>query len=141
MITITLVSETAAKPGYSFYYIGEMDACAECKLRKVCLNLEKGSLYQVKEVREMRHTCPETEETVRVAEAEKIPFPAAMAKKSAIEGTVVTFKETDCGRVDCGNWFACHPPAGIDGGKYTVTEIGEDAECRIGENIVLVKLI
>jgi uncharacterized protein (UPF0179 family) len=117
-----------------------MDACAECKLKNVCLNLEKGSLYQVKDLREMRHMCPETGDTVRVSEVEKIPFPAAMAKKSAIEGTVVTFKEIDCGRVDCANWSVCHPPAG-NGGKYTVTEIGGDAECQIGENIVLVRLI
>ncbi len=140
-MSITLVSESVAKPGYSFYYLGEMDACADCKLKNVCLSLDRGSLYRVKEVRKMRHECPETESTVIVVEAEKIPFPAAMSKKSAIDGMVITFKETDCGKTDCANWFMCHPPAGIDGDKFTVTEVGNDVDCPAGEKIVLVKLI
>jgi len=141
MVTITFISEKSAKEGFSFYYLGPMDGCRECRLKSVCLNLERGALYRVKALRTQIHDCPETGEKLKVIEVEKIGIPAAMLKKNAIEGGKVTFQEIDCKMKGCDNWFRCHPPSGISGEKLTVKAVEGDTECPFGEAVVLVQLI
>lgn len=140
MVTITFVSDNSAKEGFGFYYLGPMDGCRDCKLKSVCLNLERGSLYIVKALRSQTHDCPETGEKLRVVEVEKTTIPAAMPKKNAIEGGKVTFQEIDCKMKCCANWFRCHPPSEINGEKLTIKTVEGDTDCPFGETVVLVQL-
>lgn len=141
MVTITLVSEKSAEEGFTFYYLGPMDGCRDCRLKSVCLNLERGSLYRIKALRTQVHDCPETEDKLMVVEVEKTSTPAAMPKKNAIEGGMVTFQEIDCRMKGCDNWFRCHPPSGINGEKLKVKEVEGGTECPYGETMVLIQLI
>ncbi len=141
MVNITLISENSARVGLTFYYMGPMDGCRECKLKGVCLNLEKNTRYRIVKIRTQTHDCLETEDRVKVVEVEKISTPAAMLKKNAIEGGMVTFQEINCGLKYCENWFRCHPPSEIAGTKLTVEAVEGDTECPYGEKMVLVRLI
>ncbi|MGI6472360.1 MAG: UPF0179 family protein [Candidatus Methanomethylophilaceae archaeon] len=141
MVLITLVSEISAKEGFEFYYTGPMDGCRECRLKSVCLNLEKGSRYRIAALRDQTHDCIETEDKVKVVEVDKISIPAAMQKKYVIEGGMVTFQEVDCNMNCCENWFRCHPPSEISGAKLRVESVEGDLDCPYGENMVSVMLI
>lgn len=141
MVLITLISEISAKEDFEFYYTGPMDGCRECKLKSVCLNLEKGSRYRISAIREQTHDCIETEDKVKVVEVEKVATPAALQKKNVIEGGMITFQEIDCDMPCCANWFRCHPPSEIAGIKLKVESVEGDTECPYGENMVLVKLV
>jgi len=140
MPAITLISEAQAKKGNTFYYMGPQTECGDCKLKDVCFNLEVGSLYEITEVRNQKHDCIFNEDKVRVVEIKKVAQRSAVPKKSAIEGGIITFKEQKCGRFDCINYRLCHPYALESGKKYSVLGIQGDAQCPIGESLVLVKL-
>ncbi|MCL1978755.1 MAG: UPF0179 family protein [Methanomassiliicoccaceae archaeon] len=140
MAAITLISESQAKEGNKFYYLGPQSECRECRLKGVCFNLEKGSMYEITAVRDQTHECAFNEDRVRVVEIRKVAQRSAVPKKSAIEGSVITFQEQECGRMDCANYGRCRPCALENGKKYSVIEIEGDAECPAGETLVLVKL-
>ncbi len=140
MPSITLISEAQAKAGGTFYYFGPQPECEGCKLKGVCTNLEIGSMYEITSVRGQTHDCAVNEDKVRAVEIKKVPQRASVPKKSAIEGGLITFKRQECGRPDCSNYRSCHPYALEDGGKYSIISIEKDAECLIGEKLVLVKL-
>lgn len=141
MVCITLVSENSAEKDFTFYYMGPMDGCRECKLKAVCLNLEKNTRYRITDMRTQTHECLETGDRVKVVEVEKISTSAAMLKKNAIEGGMITFQEINCGMKYCENWFRCHPSSEISGTKLTVEAVEGDTECPYGEKMVLVRLI
>ncbi|KUE74367.1 hypothetical protein AUQ37_04495 [Candidatus Methanomethylophilus sp. 1R26] len=48
MILLTLIGKERAEAGRRFVYIGPEPECSECKVRDICLNLEKGSEYMVR---------------------------------------------------------------------------------------------
>jgi len=140
MPAITLLSESQAKKGNKFYYMGPQTECGDCKLKDVCFNLEVGALYEITVVRGQTHDCIFNEDKVRVVEIKKEAQRSAVPKKSAIEGGIITFKEQKCGRLDCSNYRLCHPYALESGKKYSVLNVEGDAKCPIGESLVLVKL-
>lgn len=141
MAAITLISESQAKQGHRFYYMGPQLDCKECKLKTVCFNLEQGAMYEIKALRDQAHDCTFNEDRVRVVEVEKIPQRTAVPKKSAIEGSVITFQDIECGRMDCSNYRICHPAAVENGKKYSVKEIEGDVDCPIDEKLVFVRLL
>ena len=140
MAAITLISESQAKEGNTFYYLGPQLECGNCKLKEVCFNLELGSMYEITAVRDQTHDCVFNEDRVRVVEIKKVAQRSAVPKKSAIEGGIITFKEQKCEWVACKNYRLCHPYALESGKKYSVIDIDGDAECLLGEKLVLVKL-
>ena len=140
MAAITLISEAQARKGGRFHYLGPQPECSECKLKSVCFNLEQGNLYEITEVRGQTHECALNEDRVRVVEIKKVAQRSVAPKKSAIEGIVITFQGQECGRMDCANYAGCHPGALMNGKKYSVIEIEGNAECLIGQELVLVKL-
>jgi uncharacterized protein (UPF0179 family) len=140
MAAITLVSGSQAREGGRFYYMGPQSECRGCKLKGVCFNLEQGAMYEITAVRDQKHECEFNEDIVRVVEIKKVAQRAAVPKKSAIEGSVITFQKPECGRLDCENYRICHPYALDNGKKYSVIEIEGNAECPVGEGLVLVKL-
>lgn len=137
---ITVIGEGQAKAGNRFYFMGPQTECEKCKLRNICFNLEVGALYEITGVRDQLHDCSLNEDKVRVVEVEKRSRDAVAPKKSAIEGSIITFHEPECERMDCKNYLVCHPPATEDGKKYTVVKIEGSVDCPIGENLVFVGL-
>ncbi len=141
MVLITLIGEPTAKKGNRFYFMGPLTDCKECKLRNVCFNLESGSLYEIIKVRDQKHDCMEREDHVRVVEVEKVPMSAALPKKQAIDGSMITFQISKCDNIGCKNYMLCHPIGAEDGRKYSITEVNKDADCPIGEKMVFVKML
>ncbi|MDD3379072.1 MAG: UPF0179 family protein [Candidatus Methanomethylophilaceae archaeon] len=141
MVLITLIGEPLAEVGKKFYYMGPQTECKECRLRAVCFNLEQGSMYEITKIRDQIHDCIATEDLVHVVEVQKISTSAAVPKKFAIDGSVITFQAPKCEQLGCKNYQNCHPVGIEDGRKSSVVEIIGDAECPIGEKMVLVKII
>ncbi len=141
MVLVTLIGESQAHIGNRFYYLGPITSCKECRLKGVCFNLELGSLYEVTALRDTMHDCLEYESGARVVEVEKIPAIAAVAKKQAIDGSMITFQSGKCENYGCEYWFKCHPVGIKDGQKLSITEIIEDIDSPCEESLVLVKLV
>ncbi|MDR3282337.1 MAG: UPF0179 family protein [Candidatus Methanoplasma sp.] len=140
MVLITLVSETQAEKGGRFYYLGPQPECLECKLKGVCLNLLQGSLYEIEGVRPQTHGCALNEDKVRAVEVRRVPIDAVIPKRSAIEGSIITFRPYDCGRIGCVNYTRCHL-IGTEGGKYSVDEVIGDTECPAGKKVASVRIL
>jgi hypothetical protein len=140
MVLITLIGEAQARIGNRFYFMGPLTECRECRLRGVCFNLEPGALYEVIRLRDTTHECPVHEGSVRVVEVERKSINAAVTRKYAIDGSVITFEARQCDNVGCDNRTYCIPISIKDGTKMRVTEIIGDMECPKGENLTLVKL-
>lgn len=141
MALITLLSEPQARTGGEFYFLGPITECKDCRLKGVCFNLEPGSRYRVVEVRSQRHACPECEGEVVAVEVEKVPTPAAIPKKGAMDGVTITYTESKCDRVGCPNYNLCHATGKREGQKYMVTRLGGDLECPVGERMVAADLL
>jgi len=142
MSLITLVGASGAEPGREFYYLGPIEECRDCRLKGVCFNLEAGSRYRIVEVRDQRHECREQEgDMVAAVVVEKVPTPGAVPKKSSIEGSVVTFQPSGCGRIGCPNYMLCNPIGKADGAKCSVVAVNGDLECPIGRDMVSVDLM
>ncbi len=141
MVLVTLVGDSQARLGNRFYFVGPSTECKECRLRNVCFNLEPGALYEITGLRDTRHECALHESEVRVVEVEKKAFRAAVPKKSAIDGSMITFEARKCDNIGCENYQLCRPWNVKDGDKLSVTDVQEDLECQKGESLTLVKLI
>jgi len=141
MVSVTLISIPLAKEKVRFFYLGSQPECESCKLKKVCINLDEGSMYEITAVRAQTHNCALNEDKVRVVEVNKIPQRSVVPKKSAIEGGVITFKEPECKKLDCGNYGICHPCAIGNGKKYKIISIEGSADCPIHDGLVMVTLI
>lgn len=133
---ITLIGEPQAKVDGEFYFLGSIIECKDCRLKSVCFNLESGSRYRVIKVRSQKHACSECEGEVVAVEVEKIPTPAAVPKKSAMEGVTITYTGSGCDEISCPNFGLCHPVGKKDGQKYTIAKLGSDLKCPIGEKMV-----
>ena len=140
MVLITLIGEEQAKVGNRFYYMGPQTECKECRLKGVCFNLEPGRLYEITSLRDTRHECEVHEGGVRVVEVEKKPTMATILKKVAIEGSVITYDQSDCARMGCEHWQHCHPIGIRAGDKLTVNDIVGKVDCPIKDDLMLVKL-
>ena len=142
MALITLLGKSYAQVGKEFYFIGPLTECRDCRLKGVCFNLEPGAKYRVLEVRPQMHECHEFDgdEVIAVA-VEKVPTPAAVPKKLAIDGSVITLQNPDCKNVGCENYMLCHAVGKKEGMKYSITAVRDDLECPIGEKMVSVDLV
>lgn len=135
-----MVGEKQARIGNRFYFMGPQTDCKECKLRNVCFNLEPGRQYEITSIRDTRHECDMHEEGVRVVEVEKKPTIACIPKKLAIDGSLITFEESDCGRLGCEHWSHCHPIGIKSGDKLPVSDVMGKVDCPVNDGIVLVRL-
>ncbi|MBO6084619.1 MAG: UPF0179 family protein [Candidatus Methanomethylophilaceae archaeon] len=140
MVLVTLIGDSHAHIGNRFYYMGPNDECKECRLKNVCLNLETGSLYEIVQLRDTEHECTLRESNVRVVVVEKVAFQAAVPKKLAMDGSMITFESRKCDNLGCPNKRFCDPSNLTDGDKRSITEVLEKLECPKGENLVRVKM-
>jgi hypothetical protein len=141
MVLVTVVGEQQCRKGFEFVFGGPLADCRDCKVKNVCFHLEPNRWYRVTEVRDVHHECKIHEGGVRVVEVEKLPTKAAIPTRSAIEGTMLTFEETDCDRIGCPNFRICRPYGALEGTRFRVTAVkSDDLECPIGRSLKVVLL-
>ena len=72
---VTLIGAALAKPGLDFVYEGSTcTECENCKVRKVCHNLQPGKRYRVAAIRSnTRHDCPVHHEAVVAVDVLRLP--------------------------------------------------------------------
>ena len=140
MVLVTVVGERQCKKGFEFVFGGPLAECRECKVKNVCFHLEPNRLYRVVEVREVHHECKVHEEGVRVVEVERLPTKTAMSSKSAVEGSMITYEETDCDIVGCPNFRLCRPASAAEGMRFRIASVGEEIGCQRGKVLKAVLL-
>jgi len=139
---VTLVGIKQAKKGFKFIHLGPSEQCNNCPLYKTCMgNLEKGRVYEVVEVRNIKHSCSLHEEGVMVVEVQEAEIEAIIDKKVAFEGAIITFHPQKCSEGSCKFLKSCFPPGLKDGDKCKIKEIKEkNVECKLGKKLVVVRL-
>jgi uncharacterized protein (UPF0179 family) len=136
MPLVTLIGEKLAKEGNVVIFFGVTMGCKDCRLKSACLNLDEGSRYVIRNVRENRHECKVHEGDVRVVEIEKVPITTAVSRKNVVEGAVVTFDPIDCRSPGCSHYRKCRPAGLKKGTKGKVVKLGGDLTCPKGHNLV-----
>lgn len=135
MVLVTVVGENQCKKGFEFVFTGPLAECRDCKVRNVCFHLEANRRYRVKEVRDVHHDCKVHEEGVRVVEVEKLPTRTALPMKAAVEGSMITFEETDCKYIGCPNFRLCRPAGAAEGMRFRIVSVEGDIECLKGMSL------
>lgn len=141
MVLVTVVGEHQCRKGFEFVFEGPIADCRDCKVRNVCFHLEPNRRYRVTEVREVHHECKIHEDGVRVVEVERIPTRAAIPSRSAIEGSMLSYEESDCDRLGCDNYRLCVPVGMSEGLRFRVTSVESDEiKCPLGRSLRVVLL-
>jgi len=141
MVLVTVVGESQCKKGFEFVFGGPLADCRDCKVRNVCFHLEEGRWYRVTAVRDVHHECKVHEGGVRVVEVERIPTRAALRASTAIEGSMLSFEESDCDLRSCTHYRLCHPVGASEGMRFRIASLeGEELECPIGRKLRVVLL-
>ncbi|MFA5613437.1 MAG: UPF0179 family protein [Methanoculleus sp.] len=142
-VKVTLAGVVLAKPGMDFVYEGSAcSECEECKVRKVCHNLQPGKKYRVVAVRpNTRHDCPVHYEAVVAVDVVEAPVVALISADMAIANSRISY-EFSCPKIDCRSYRLCRPDGIIEGEKYVVGEILGNAPepCERGRSLKLVEL-
>ena len=140
MATITLHGELQAKVGERFLFVGPNDgpdaACAPCKLKGACFNLDPGEVYEVATVREKTHPCYLHEGgRVRVVEVERAEHDVIVPARGLQEGESMLYPERSCDFRGCGFWRECVGAPLRPGHPYHVMKVGEPIPCPLGYNL------
>jgi hypothetical protein len=141
MVLVTVVGEQQCRKGFEFVYTGPLSECRDCKVRNVCFHLEEGRQYRVTEIRDVHHECKVHEGGVRVVEVERIPTRAALKASSAIEGSIVSFQESDCRLIGCPSFRLCHPLGLSEGAHIRIASVESgEVSCPLGLRLKIVQL-
>lgn len=141
MVLVTVVGEHQCRKGLEFVFEGPVAECRDCKVKNVCFHLEPNRRYRITEVRDVHHECKIHEDGVRVVEVERVPTRAAIQSRTAIEGSMLSFEESDCDRLGCPNYRLCAPLGVSDGLRFRVASVeGEEIECPLGKSLRVVLL-
>jgi uncharacterized protein (UPF0179 family) len=139
-ITITLIGSKLAKPGAQFIYRGPQPECEKCKLKNVCLNLDKDKKYQVVALRSgNEHECFLHDTSVRAVEVSPCPVVVAIESRKAFNGSKLTYEEPKCEK-SCPAYVACHPPGLVSGDKYTIAAVFDEAIGSCPKGLTLKKV-
>lgn len=142
MEALTLVPVDLARPGYRFTFLGENKGmeCEGCPVRKLCFQLHPGGVYEVQEVRGVRHPC-ELHDGGRVAVVlvQRVGFSTSLESKH-LRGTAATWNPVDCGYPECPNWSLCHPVGVQQGVRYEIKAVGSKIDCPMNYDIKRVDL-
>jgi uncharacterized protein len=135
--TITLLGEAQAAVGARFRYAGPNDgadaACAPCKLKGTCFNLEPGETFEVVAVRDKSHPCFLHEAgRVRVVEVERAEHDVILPARGIIEGESFLYPERDCEFRGCTMWRECVGSPLRPNYSYKVLQVGPVAPCPLG---------
>ncbi|NLN09133.1 MAG: UPF0179 family protein [Methanoculleus thermophilus] len=140
---VTLIGAALAKQGLEFVYEGTTcPECENCKVSKVCHNLQPGKKYRIMGIRSnTRHECPVHHEAAVAVDVAEAPVVALISADMAIANSQVRY-ESSCSRTDCRSYSLCHPDGIIEKGKYIVGEVLGNAPeiCERGRSLRLVEL-
>ncbi len=126
-ITITLIGSKLAQPGARFIYRGPAAECEKCKLKKVCLNLDTNKQYEVVAIRSGGELeCSLHDASVRAVEVAPCPIIVAIESRKAFNGSKIAYEEPKC-TTACASYALCHPPGLVNGDKYTIAAVLDDA--------------
>ncbi|MHA1268805.1 MAG: UPF0179 family protein [Candidatus Helarchaeota archaeon] len=109
---ITLIGKKQARIGYRFRYVGSVDECETCNdgLRKICQrNLEKRYVYEVIEVRKIKHECKVHNDEVVIVKVRPVPIKVAINSKFAHEGSIIKYSPINCNNLECEYYEFCIP--------------------------------
>lgn len=120
-----------AKPGMKFLFEGLTSECTKCKFFKVCSNLSKGRIYEVKSIRKIKHKCP-LHGNVIVVEVELANIKAAVKSHMTIEGITITFNPIECTNKECQYINLCKPLGLFRGDKCKIVKVGNRIQCPKG---------
>jgi len=140
---VTLIGKKLARNGTEFVYVGAVDACNRCKVKKACHNLIVGRKYRVVDIRPTTHSCQVFADGACVVEVEEAPVVALIAGEMAIANSRFIYEYT-CNRDECRSYDLCHPDGVNEKEKYTITQILGSApdECLRGrKNLKLVEIL
>lgn len=129
MVLVTVVGEQQCKKGFEFIFGGPLADCRECRVKNVCFHLEPNRRYRVTAVRDVHHECRIHEGGVRVVEVERLPTKSALPKNTAVEGSMVTFEETDCNWPGCPHYRLCKPWGAVEGMRFRIARVDEELAC------------
>jgi uncharacterized protein (UPF0179 family) len=74
-----------------------------------------------------------------VVEVEKIPIQAAIPSRGALEGSMITYEESDCDRIGCANFRLCSPFGPGEGVRYQISKVLDtEVECPRGKSLKVV---
>ncbi len=133
--TITLIGSRLAKEGMSFTFMGETPGCDKCNLKSTCMNLEKGRIYEVTNVRNTTvHDCAIHDGGVIAVDVVLAPVTGSMDSRKAVEGANVRYESETCDETECDMYDLCHPKGVKKGDKCTIVQVigNMDDECALG---------
>ncbi len=129
---ITIVGRKQAREGFTFIHRGEVEECAECRFRRVCIaNLEENRVYEVADLRERQIPCPIHENGAQVVEVRESAVKMAIPMKQGFEGAVFTFQPRECEDHNCDHYDVCHPMGLEPGDRCKIDEIAGRIECPL----------
>ncbi|MBN1786436.1 MAG: UPF0179 family protein [Candidatus Methanofastidiosa archaeon] len=129
---MTLIGESMAKVGMKFVFEGTTEVCDTCKLRFTCANnLEKGRVYEIIDVKRMKHFCPKEDAYLTLVEITEPPLEFAIDKRKAILGMTIIYSPP-CNKKRCRNWDQCVPIGIAEGEKVLIKRIKGAIECPEG---------
>ena len=139
-MTITLIGSKLAKPGAQFIYRGPAAECGPCKLKNVCLNLDKNKKYHVRAVRNgNEHECLLHDTSVRAVEVVPSPIVVAIESRKVFNGSKIVFEEPKCQK-SCASFEVCHPPGIVSGDRYTIADVLGDVPGQCEKGLILKKV-
>lgn len=122
-----------------FLHEGPASQCKDCEYYNVCMkNLENGRVYRVVKVRDKSIPCKLHLDGTQVVEVVESEVEAALEKKCAIPGVIVTFSGRECPR--CEHQEKCRPQGLVDGDRCRVLEVKQPISCPAGRCLVLSSL-
>ena len=149
-LIITLIGESLAKKNFKFFFMGKSEkneACDKCPTNNVCLlNLEPNRVYQIVELREIKHPCEiHRKGVVKVVECVLADVETIIESKQCFVGATLIYQKPECDESDCLYKELCFPEYLKEGDRIKILEIFEGEklkDCKARGNIkkVLVSL-
>lgn len=137
---VTLITEAQAKVGTRFS-VKKYDFCKRCKLFNICLKkLKEGVIYEVVNVRKVKHICPKMRVTMRVVEVVEAPKLIIIPAKNCYVGAIVTYNPINCNLKRCPYYNYCCNVKGLEKGEKIIIEkiVDKDIKCPLSKNLKLV---
>jgi hypothetical protein len=140
MATITLLGELQSSVGQRFQFVGPNDAadaaCAPCKLKGACFNLDPGEVYEVMQVRDKTHPCYLHEGgRVHVVEVDRATHDVIVPARGLVEGQSMIYPERACEFRGCPFWRQCVGAPLRPGFAFKVAKAGEAVPCPLGYSL------
>ena len=140
---ITLVGSRLANEGISFTFMGETPDCDKCNLKSTCMNLEKGRIYTITNVRNTTvHDCAIHDGGVIAVDVMLAPVTCSIDSRKAVEGSQTRYESPNCDELDCDMYETCHPKGIKNGDKCTIAQVigNLDGECILEYSLKKVEL-